>query len=84
MILSKLKSVDMREYSLDQVQIPRMYFLEQPTEFDNKCNYLSEEFKSIMQSSPVEIPETENANAGPSKRSSEVPARDISKRSRNA
>lgn len=37
----------MREYSLDQVNIPRMYFQEQAPDFNNKRNYLSTEFKRI-------------------------------------
>lgn len=50
-IVTKLNSVDMREYSLDQVNIPRMYFQEQPNDFDNKANYLSAEFKRKMEMS---------------------------------
>lgn len=38
----------MREYSLDQVNIPRMYFQEQSADFNNKRNYLSQEFKQIV------------------------------------
>lgn len=41
----------MREYSLDQVNIPRMYFQEQPNDFDNKRNYLSSEFKKKAENS---------------------------------
>lgn len=37
----------MREYSLDQVNIPRMYFQEQSVDFKNKRNYLSQDFKRI-------------------------------------
>ena len=44
-ILTKLKNVDMHEYSLDQVNIPRMYFQEQSADFNNKRNYLSQEYK---------------------------------------
>lgn len=40
----------MREYSLDQVNIPRMYFQEQPNDFDNKRNYLSSEYKKKAES----------------------------------
>lgn len=35
----------MREYSLDQVVIPAMYFQLQSETFDNTRNYLSHDFK---------------------------------------
>jgi bisphosphoglycerate-dependent phosphoglycerate mutase len=84
----------MREYTLDQVHIPRMYFQEQPPEFDNKQDYLSEEFKNL--SLPVVEQKSDkddedqsfvSNNAGPSnavKRNAELPTpRDPSKRLKN-
>jgi hypothetical protein len=63
-VLSKLKSVDMREYTLDQVHIPRMYFQEQPTEFDNKRDYLSEEFKNYLSEQTIDHDEVEEGGGG--------------------
>jgi hypothetical protein len=45
-LLSKLKNIDMREYELDQIQIPAMYFIPQTEEFSNNRDYLSQEFRS--------------------------------------
>lgn len=85
MLLSKLKSVDTREYSLDQVNIPRMYFQEQPSDFINKTEYLSDEFKAYMQQNLDGDSKSSNNHAGPApKRQSDMPARDSSKRLRNA
>jgi hypothetical protein len=50
----------MREYTLDQVNIPRMYFQEQSAGFTNKRNYLSTEFKRLST-----VASTENESAGP-------------------
>lgn len=73
----------MREYTLDQVHIPRMYFQEQSSDFDNKRNYLSEEFKSI--SMQTDDGENSNSISGPSaKRCVDLPMRDATKRLRNA
>lgn len=80
--------MDTREYTLDQVHIPRMYFQEQSADFDNKRNYLSEEFKRL--SIPEEEQEELSKNAGPApkittaKRTVVEPTRDPSKRLRNA
>lgn len=65
LILTKLKNVDMREYSLDQVNIPRMYFQEQSADFNNKRNYLSQEFKRISTAEVVEDESAGPLNAGP-------------------
>lgn len=72
----------MREYSLDQVNIPRMYFQEQSADFTNKRNYLSLDYKRITQA------ETEEVNPGPAqttapKRSVDTP-HDSSKRLKTA
>lgn len=84
MLLSKLKIVDMREYSLDQVNIPRMYFQEQSSDFENKTDYLSQDFKKLAKHEDGENVNSNN-NAGPApKRTSEMPTRDPSKRLRNA
>lgn len=84
MLLSKLKIVDMREYTLDQVNIPRMYFQEQSSDFENKKEYLSQEFKKLSKHEDGENFNSNN-NAGPApKRPSEMSARDSSKRLRNA
>lgn len=61
LILTKLKNVDMREYSLDQVNIPRMYFQEQGSDFDNKRNYLSIEYKRLSTAADADAP----LNPGP-------------------
>jgi len=81
-MLTKIKSIDMREYTLDQVIIPSMYFQEQAVDFANKRNYLSTEFKKVSTTS------TADDNAGPSapkaiKRPSEI-APAAAKRLRNA
>jgi hypothetical protein len=56
----------MREYSLDQVNIPRMYFQEQAADFANKRNYLSQEFKRISTAAvAVENESVGPLNAGP-------------------
>lgn len=83
-IVTKLKIIDLREYSLDQVNIPRMYYQEQPADFKNQIDYLSEEFKRSTQQEDGENVNSNN-NAGPApKRPSEFPTRDPSKRLRNA
>ena len=46
-ILTKLKTVDMREYTLEQVCIPTMYYQEQAPTFNNKRDYLSQEYKRL-------------------------------------
>ncbi|CRK92889.1 CLUMA_CG006304, isoform A [Clunio marinus] len=86
LILTKLKNVDTREYSLDQVNIPRMYFQEQDTNFKNEHNYLSLEFKSLLTATSTNDSGNATVNAGPApKRSGEiVVAYDQSKRLRNA
>lgn len=48
-ILSKLKIVDLREYPLEQIQIPSMYFTPQAEGFDNKHDYLSKDFRNLDQ-----------------------------------
>lgn len=86
MILTKIKIVDMREYSLDQVNIPRMYFQEQPPDFKNKREYLSEEFKEILQQEQ-EVDKIQSNNAGPAPKrfaQNEMPTREATKRLRNA
>jgi hypothetical protein len=83
-LITKLKSVDMREYSLDQVNIPRMYFQEQPADFENNTEYLSDEFKAIVQHDQ-DNEKISNNNAGPApKRQNDMSTRDIAKRMRNA
>lgn len=73
----------MREYSLDQVNIPRMYFQEQPSDFENNTEYLSDEYKIMAQLD--QDGDLFNNHAGPApKRPNEMPSRDISKRMRNA
>jgi hypothetical protein len=57
--------VDVRDYTLDQVHIPRMYFQEQSVSFMNKKSYLAEEFKRLS-SNASHDDENENLNAGPS------------------
>ena len=62
-LINKLKSVDMREYTLDQVHISRMYFQEQNSSFENNKEYLSQEFMMITQNEDFES--NLNNNAGP-------------------
>lgn len=73
----------MREFTLDQVNIPRMYFQEQSADFNNQRNYLSQDFKRLSTAA------TENdapVNPGPApKRALEASTtHDMSKRLRNA
>lgn len=72
----------MREYTLDQVNIPRMYFQEQSSDFENKTEYLSNDFKAYLQQEADDREETSSSNhAGPAKR--QMPAHETSKRLRN-
>lgn len=74
----------MREYSLDQVNIPRMYFQEQPGDFVNNTEYLSDEFKTLLQHD-LDDESISSNHAGPApKRPNDMPSREISKRLRNA
>lgn len=84
----------MREYTLDQVHIPRMYFHELSPDFDNKRDYLSAEFKTFSESLENEERTSDDEhtsgsvnNAGPSnatKRNAELTTREQTKRLRNA
>lgn len=51
-ILSKLKVVDLREYPLEQIQIPSMYFTPQSEDFDNRRDYLSKDYRDLDGSCP--------------------------------
>lgn len=72
----------MQEYSLDQVNIPRMYFQEQSADFTNKRNYLSQEYKRLTTAASTQ----ENTSAGPApKRTNEsAAANEPTKRLRNS
>lgn len=76
----------MREYSLDQVNIPRMYFQEQSAGFTNKRNYLSQEFKRLSTVVTVENESVGPLNAGPAPKRplDAVPTTETTKRLRNA
>lgn len=83
-MVTKFKIIDLREYSLDQVNIPRMYFQEQSTSFENNIDYLSNDFKQLSRIEDDENVHSNN-NAGPApKRSSDMPTREVSKRLKNA
>jgi hypothetical protein len=70
----------MREYSLDQVNIPRMYFQEQSSDFNNKRNYLTQEFKRLSTAASSEAETSTNAGPAP-KRPIDAPSSiDSSKR----
>lgn len=75
-IVTKLNSVDMLEYSLDQVNIPRMYFQEQPNDFDNKTSYLSAEYKRKMEMSV-------SSGAGTKRQSSHADTLELVKKIKN-
>lgn len=62
-ILTKLKTVDMREYTLEQVCIPTMYYQEQLPTFNNKRDYLSQEYKRLTAAKIAEAAEIAKASA---------------------
>lgn len=79
-LLSKLKNIDMREYELDQIQIPAMYFISQTEEFTNTQDYLSKEYRNSAQgTSGIKI--TAVATTAPStssvKREMEAPKNNV-------
>jgi sister chromatid cohesion protein PDS5 len=82
LLLSKLKNVDMREYSLDQVNIPRMYFQEQSADFNNKRNYLTQEFKRLSAAASSEAETI--AGPAPKRPNDATSSLDTSKRLKSA
>lgn len=83
-ILTKLKNIDMHEYSLDQVNIPRMYFQEQSADFNNKRNYLSQEYKRISTAAATQNADTVNAGPAPKRNIDAMTTHDSAKRSKTS
>lgn len=75
----------MREYSLDQVNIPRMYFQEQSADFNNKRSYLTQEFKQLSSVAPATDAGTPSVSGPAPKRPvDEATTHEPSKRLRSA
>lgn len=79
----QLKNVDMREYSLDQVNIPRMYFQEQSNDFNNQRNYLSQDFKRLS-TAPTDNEAPVNPGPAPKRAIEASATHETTKRLRNA
>lgn len=84
LILTKLKNIDMHEYSLDQVNIPRMYFQEQSADFNNKRNYLSQEYKRISTVAATQNTEAVNAGPAPKRNTDAVTTHEPAKRTKTS